>query len=95
MLRLGGFRRVVIILAAGLVAGIVHLYLPLLVNQAVKTGVFAAILVLLLWLGEWALISRPRARNKLLHGKTQLESPTDRTPEPPTVQAPKSKQNED
>ena len=59
MLKLSGFHRVLVILAAGLVAGIVHLYSPLLVNQAVRTGVFAGILVVLLWAAQWGFVKLP------------------------------------
>ena len=95
MLKLGGFERVVIILAAGLVAGIVHLYLPLLVSQAVKVGTFAGAMVLLLWLGQWVFIRLPRARKSRLGGTTQLEAPPGRPLKPRTIQPPEPKHNED
>ncbi len=62
MLKLDGFRRVLIILAAGLLAGIVHLFQPLLVRQVCQSGVFAAVLVLLLWLAQWGRLKLPQLR---------------------------------
>ena len=62
MLKLSGFHRVLIVLAAGLIAGIVHLYLPLLVDRVLRTGVFAGVLVLLLWIAQWAFRKLPQLR---------------------------------
>ena len=65
MLKLGGFYRVLVILAAGLIAGIIHLYLPLLVDKVMQVGLFAGILVLLLWMGQWAFKTLPQLREGL------------------------------
>ncbi|MCK4291737.1 MAG: hypothetical protein KAY65_00965 [Planctomycetes bacterium] len=65
MLKLGGFHRVLVILAAGLIAGIIHLYLPLLVDKVMQVGLFAGILVLLLWMGQWAFKTLPQLREGL------------------------------
>jgi len=89
MLKLSGFQRVVTLLVAGFGAGIVHLYLPLLINQAVEVGTYGGFLVLLLWLGQWVFIRIPKARKETLAGATPLEK---QTPATPTKQ---SKQNED
>lgn len=62
MLKLAGFQRVLIILAVGLLAGIVHLYLPLLVRQTVRVGWFAGFLVILLWGGQWFFVKLPQLR---------------------------------
>ena len=62
MLKLDGFRRVLIILAASLLAGIVHLFQPMLVRQVCQSGVFAAILVLLLWFAQWGRLKLPQLR---------------------------------
>jgi len=62
MLKLSGFHRVLIVLAAGLIAGIAHLYLPLLVDRVLHTGVFAGVLMLLLWIAQWAFRELPRLR---------------------------------
>jgi hypothetical protein len=53
MLKLSGFHRVLIILAAALVGGVLHLFLPLLVNRVLRVGVFAGVLILLLWAAQW------------------------------------------
>ena len=53
---------VLIVLAVGLIAGIAHLYLPLLVDRVLQTGVFAAVLVLLLWIAQWAFKRLPQLR---------------------------------
>jgi len=60
MLKLTVYRRVMVILAAAFVAGLIRLYLPLLVDQVVRLGTFAAILVLLLWLVQWIYVKLPK-----------------------------------
>ncbi len=57
MLKLSGYHRALIILAAGLAAGLVHLYLPLLVSKVISAGFFAAVLVLLLWTAQWVFLA--------------------------------------
>ena len=69
MLRLSGFDRVLIILAAILVAGMLRLFLPLLVDQVLQTGIFAAILVLLLWLAQWGFPRWPELRRRWAAGR--------------------------
>jgi hypothetical protein len=69
MLRLGGFHRVLIILGAILVAGIARLFLPLLIDLVLRTGVFAAILVLLLWLAQWGFPKFPELRQRWIAGR--------------------------
>jgi hypothetical protein len=85
MLKLGGFSRAQVILAAALVLGIIHLYRPLLVVQVLKVGVFAAVLVALLWLVQWGLVRVPQIRQALPARQKKAPSPK----EPP---APKQKQ---
>jgi len=65
MLKLTGFHRVIIILAAALIAGIIHLYLPLLVGKVLEVGIFAAILVLLLWMAYWVFAKIPQLQSTL------------------------------
>ena len=65
MLKISGFHRVIIILAAGLIAGIIHLYLPLLVAKVLEVGIFAAILVLLLWMAYWVFGKIPQFKLSL------------------------------
>jgi hypothetical protein len=69
MLKLGGFHRVLVILAAALAAGVIHLFAPLLVNRILRVGVFAAILILLLWLAQWAYSRWPQLRQQWAAGK--------------------------
>jgi hypothetical protein len=69
MLRLGGFHRVLVILGAILVAGIARLFLPLLIDQVLQTGIFAAILVLLLWLAHWGFPRFPQLRQRWTAGR--------------------------
>ena len=65
MLKLSGFHRVIVILAAGLIAGIIHLYLPLLVGKVIEVGIFAAVLVLLLWMAHWVFGKIPQLQSRL------------------------------
>jgi len=60
MLKLAGFQRILIILATGLVAGIVHLYAPLMVDKIIEISLFAWVLVLLLWIAQWLFMRCPR-----------------------------------
>ncbi|MHC4680812.1 MAG: hypothetical protein ACYTEK_19180, partial [Planctomycetota bacterium] len=69
MLKLSGFHRVLVILAAALAAGVIHLFAPLLVNRILRVGVFAAILILLLWLARWAYSRWPQLRQQWAAGK--------------------------
>lgn len=69
MLRLGGFHRVLIILGAILVGGIARLFLPLLIDQVLRTGIFAAILVPLLWLAQWGFPRFPELRQRWTAGR--------------------------
>ena len=65
MLKLTGFHRILVILAAGLVAGTMHLYLPLLVRRTAEVGAFAGILVILLWIAQWGFLKLPKVRSQL------------------------------
>jgi hypothetical protein len=65
MLKLRGFQRVMIVLAVTLVGGIIHLYVPLLIEQIVRAGMFAAVLVLLLWAAHWVFTRVPQWRKNL------------------------------
>jgi hypothetical protein len=64
MLKLSGFDRAIIILLIGLAAGIVHLYQPLLVERILQIGVYAGILVLLLWFAQWVFRRIPALRQR-------------------------------
>jgi hypothetical protein len=65
MLKLTVYRRAIVILAAVFVAGLVRLYLPLLVDQVVRVGAFAAVLVLLLWIVHALYVRLPELRGCL------------------------------
>ncbi len=69
MLKLGGFHRVLIILAAILLAGVLRLSLPLLIDHVLRTGIFAAILVLLFWLAQWGFPKFPELRQRWVAGR--------------------------
>jgi hypothetical protein len=71
MLKLRGFHRVLVILAVALVAGVVHLFAPLLVARILGVAVFAAILVLLLWLAQWVYARFPQLRQSWAAGRQQ------------------------
>ncbi len=62
MLKLACYHRLLVILTAALAAGIVHLWLPLLVTRAAERGVYAAILIILLWIGQWVFLNLPKLR---------------------------------
>lgn len=84
MLKLNGFHRCLVILAAGLLAGILHLYLPLLVRQTVRVGLFAVLLVLVLWMIQWIFVRRPRwKRRAALAGAPGADAKTVNTPTRP------------
>ena len=93
MLKLSGFHRVLVILAAALVAGVIHLSSPLLVNQTLQTGIFAGILVILLWAAQWGFIKLPELRQSLAARKEAVsekarETQTGQQPEAGTPEKP-------
>jgi hypothetical protein len=53
MLKLGGFRRFLIVLAALVGGAVVNLFAPLLARRVFSSGCVAAGIVLLLWVGHW------------------------------------------
>jgi len=65
MLKVNGFVRITILLAAALVCGVLQLYLPLLIRSAIMVGIYPAILVVLLWVGQWAFLRLPKVRAAL------------------------------
>jgi hypothetical protein len=75
MLKLSGLNRLMVILALTLAAGIIHLFQPVLIQEVYKTGLFAVILVLLLWLGQWGFVKFPDLRkNAVLRRKKVMEN---------------------
>ena len=74
MLKLKGQDRIMIILAIVLVAGVIYLFNPILVARVLKTGWFAIVLVLLLWIGKWYFIKMPELKqNAALRRQKALE----------------------
>ncbi len=94
MLKLNGFHRILVILAAGLVAGMVHLYLPLLVRRTAEVGIFAAILVILLWVSQWRFLKLPRVRSQL-PAKQKAKAKTKAKQETPKEEPQQPKQDKE
>jgi hypothetical protein len=94
MLKLDGFRRIIIVLAVALLCGLLYLYLPLLVQHAVEVGLYAAILVVLLWIGQWAFLRLPKIR-EALPAKVKSQEETAEKPSEKTEDKPQSKQDKE
>ena len=62
MLKLGAYHRLLVILGAGLLIGILHLFAPLFVWRAAQAGGFAVVIVLLLWILHWLFQKYPNLR---------------------------------
>ncbi len=69
MLKLSGHRRALIVLAVVLFAGFMHLFVPLLVEQVLRIGAFAIVLVLLLWAAQWWFPKLPELRRRWADGR--------------------------
>ncbi len=69
MLKLSGLLRIVIVLAVILLGGIAELWQPLFVTNVMSAGCFAAVLVLVLWVGQWGLVKIPKLRARLVERK--------------------------
>ncbi len=82
MLKLSGLLRIVIVLAVILLGGIAELWQPLFVTNLMSTGCFAAVLVLVLWVGQWGLVKIPKLRTRLIERK-QLAAETAAEEAPP------------
>ncbi|MHC4528114.1 MAG: hypothetical protein ACYS29_09580, partial [Planctomycetota bacterium] len=79
MLKVSGWHRILAVLAVLLLAGILSLYLPLMIHRAVGVGVFAAILVFALWVAQWLFLRLPTIRQVL----PALAGPQAKPVEPP------------
>jgi hypothetical protein len=75
MLKLNGFQRVLIILVAGLIGGLLHLSSPMLVDHLIDIGSFAVMLIGLLWIAQWLFLRLPAIR-KSLASKNKAKEPT-------------------
>lgn len=81
MLKLSGLLRIVIVLAAILLGGIMELWQPLLVTNVMSTGCFAAMLVLVLWVAQWGLVKIPKLRARLaVHKQAATEAAAEVAP---------------
>ena len=60
MLKLSGFARCIVILAAFLAAAVVRLFAPLLVQEVYRVAWTAAVLVILLWIAHWGFFKLRR-----------------------------------
>ena len=64
MLKLKCNDRIMIILAIVLFAGLLHLFQPVLIRQILKTGIFAIVLVILLWITQWGRTMLPQLQQQ-------------------------------
>jgi len=65
MLRLAGFQRIMLLLAAALVVALINLFLPIFIPLLLKTAALPAILVVILWLAQWLFIRLPKVRKAI------------------------------
>ena len=75
MLKLGGFHRSLVVLAAFLLAAIVRLFTPLLVRHFFFTGLWAGGVVILLWLAHWLFLKRPKRIKTAAAGPPVISRP--------------------
>jgi hypothetical protein len=94
MLKLDGMRRLMILLAAALVGGLIHLFLPLLICRAAYAGTFATVLVFVLWAGQWIFLRLPAIR-AVLPAKVKAGRKTAETNSDKNEQKKQSKKNEE
>jgi hypothetical protein len=92
MLRLGGFHRILIVSAGLLLAAVANLYLPLMIRHLVRTGVFAAVVVVLLWVGQWLFLRLPKIRQAL---PARVKPPAKIAEQPKATDKQKSEQNQE
>ena len=75
-LKLGGFHRCVLVLAAGLALIVVRLFAPLVVRQFVLIGWWTGMIVLGLWLAHWVFKILPRQIARRPKKPTHSAAPT-------------------
>jgi len=56
MLKLGGFTRLVVLVAAAVIGGLLNFIMPMFIERAARTGLYAALLVAVLWFGQWVFV---------------------------------------
>ncbi|MFB3894609.1 MAG: hypothetical protein ACE15C_21620 [Phycisphaerae bacterium] len=84
MLKLNGFQRTLIVLAAALVMLIIGLSAPLFVRPAARMGGLAVLLVVVLWAAQWIFFRLPRKAR----AATSPPTPTGPPVAPPTAPPP-------
>jgi hypothetical protein len=92
MLRLGGYHRILIVSAGLILAAVANLYLPLMIQHLVRTGVFAAVVVVLLWVGQWLFLRLPKIRQAL---PAAVKPPAKTAKQPKATDKQKSGQNQE
>ena len=73
-LKVRGFMRAIVALAAVTVAAVVYEFNPLLVGNAARFGGFAGIIVLLLWFAHWVFFVVLRRRKSYLPPPSPVSS---------------------
>jgi hypothetical protein len=75
LLKLRGFARLIVVLLAVVAVAATGLFAPLLARQIADSGCGAALLVLVLWLGQWVFAWRSRARKAATPPPTPATAP--------------------
>ena len=99
MLKLDALRRTLVILGAAMFLAVVHLFAPLFVKHVIRTGWWAVLVVIVLWLAWWIFpILKCRAQRPAVPPPppSPVEQPTERPPNPqrPKRKAAKKKEQE-
>jgi hypothetical protein len=95
MLKLSGFKRLLIVLGAALAGGVVNLFQPMLVGAVASVGVFAAMLIVLLWIGHWGFVKIPKLRWKLAAQRAAKRAADDEGESPPDEDEASESENEE
>ncbi len=95
MLKLSGFNRLLIVLGAALAGGVINLFQPMLIGAVASVGVFAALLIVLLWIGHWGFVKIPQLRVKLAAKCDAKRAVTDESESPPDEGEPNESENEE
>ncbi len=83
MLKLGGFKRLLILVAVALTCGLLDFVAPMLIERAVHTGLYAIVLVAILWFGQWVFVRLPALSLLPSRRGHKTESPPPAAPGPP------------
>ena len=90
MLKLNGYRRALIVFGVAALAALIHLFAPILVTKTLKTGIIAAVLVLVLWLIHWFFVNKRKRGGLTPPPIPQPAGPTP-PPEPAKPEEPEAK----